>query len=320
MRLKYFFSYSRHDTELVKQLATDLKIRNMDVWLDQLDIPIGAKWDTCIEHALNESVGIILVLSTSSVQSDNVMDEVSYAINKGKHIIPILLDDCEVPFRIARIQQINFHTDYNKGIEAIIATVNAHNNLVTPKTETNIVKPPAAPPVKPNFVDHTVLRIEDTTNSKSVKTHFVPAAVTRRNRKIKYTLFISAGLLLLLLWLLTTSSGSDLYSWVLALFKDTNYLDKEKSMTEKSAAGILVVIVVGAVAGWIAGMIVDAGRQSFVLNVVIGIVGSYIASRWIFHGTWRLTDYYYVNLTITATVGAAILAAIIKLVRTVIGR
>ena len=78
---------------------------------------------------MNESIGIILVLSTASVASDNVMDEVNYAITKGKHIIPILLDDCEIPFRIARIQQIDVRGDYKKSIDAIIATIYAHAPL-----------------------------------------------------------------------------------------------------------------------------------------------------------------------------------------------
>jgi hypothetical protein len=125
-RMQYFFSYSRHDSDLVNKLASDLKQRNINVWLDQLDIPPGAKWDSTIEHALDEASGIILVLSGNSVASDNVMDEVAYAIENKKHIIPLLIDDCKVPFRVARIQQINFKDDHHKGIEAIIGTINAH--------------------------------------------------------------------------------------------------------------------------------------------------------------------------------------------------
>ena len=78
---------------------------------------------------------------------------------------------------------------------------------------------------------------------------------------------------------------------------------------------ILIIIIVGAIAGWLAGIIVDSDSQSFFLDVVIGIVGGWIAFKWIFHGIWHLTNYYYVNLTITSTVGAVILALVIKLIR-----
>ena len=145
--MKYFFSYSRHDSELVRKLAADLKNRNVNVWLDLLDIPVGAKWDTTIEHALDEAPGMILLLSKNSVQSDNVMDEVSYAIDNKKHIIPLLTDDCKVPFRVARIQQIDFTTDYSRGIEAIIDTIAAYNG--TPQDEHTMAGAGLKPAITP---------------------------------------------------------------------------------------------------------------------------------------------------------------------------
>jgi len=36
------------------------------------------------------------------------MDEVSYALEKGKHVIPILIKECQIPFRLKRLQYINF--------------------------------------------------------------------------------------------------------------------------------------------------------------------------------------------------------------------
>ena len=177
--MKYFFSYSRHDGDFVKGLAQDLKAKNMNVWLDQIDIPPGVKWDTCIEQALNESVGMILVLSTSSVASDNVMDEVNYAISKNKHVIPLLLDDCDVPFRLARIQQIDFKSDHQKGIESIISTINAlnasgQNTVVTPKIATP--QPPPPPPA-PRPVNNNAGNPPPAAKSGKLKYILIGAAV-----------------------------------------------------------------------------------------------------------------------------------------------
>lgn len=77
---------------------------------------------------------------------------------------------------------------------------------------------------------------------------------------------------------------------------------------------LLIVIIVGAIAGWLAGMIVDAESQSLLLDIVIGIVGGYIGYR-LFGGMLNLTGYYYIDLTITSTAGAVILAIVIKLIR-----
>ena len=196
--MKYFFSYSRHDGDFVKQLAQDLKDRSMNVWLDQLDIAPGVKWDTCIEQALNESAGIILVLSTSSVQSDNVMDEVNYAITKGKHVIPLLLDDCDVPFRLARIQQIDFKSDHQKGIATIIATINAQNAGAQNTVDAPVVNASIPPPPKP------------VSNYTSTPPPMAPPAQATGNKKTRNAVLIAAGIVVLLLaGLLISSKHSD---------------------------------------------------------------------------------------------------------------
>ena len=47
--------------------------------------------------------GQSVVLSPRSVTSQNVMDEVSYALEEGKRVVPIVCEDCKVPFRLRRV-------------------------------------------------------------------------------------------------------------------------------------------------------------------------------------------------------------------------
>ena len=49
-----FISYSRVNSDFAVRLAKDLKKGDYDVWLDQLDIPTGSRWDDEIEKALEE--------------------------------------------------------------------------------------------------------------------------------------------------------------------------------------------------------------------------------------------------------------------------
>lgn len=42
---KIFFSYTRANSEFVLRLAKDLRASGVELWLDQLDIPAGARWD-----------------------------------------------------------------------------------------------------------------------------------------------------------------------------------------------------------------------------------------------------------------------------------
>jgi len=40
-----FFSYARDDSEFVLKLATELREQGINLWLDQLDIEAGERWD-----------------------------------------------------------------------------------------------------------------------------------------------------------------------------------------------------------------------------------------------------------------------------------
>src|SRR5262245_53328851 len=101
---RFLFSYARHDSEFVLKLAKDLRAAGADCWLDQLDILGGQRWDEAVQAALMSCPGMLAVLSPSSVASQNVMDEVSYALEEGKHVVPVLYQKCAVPFRLRRVQ------------------------------------------------------------------------------------------------------------------------------------------------------------------------------------------------------------------------
>ncbi|HLO15274.1 MAG TPA: toll/interleukin-1 receptor domain-containing protein, partial [Anaerolineales bacterium] len=103
-----FISYSRVDSAFVVRLAKDLKAAGFDVWLDQLDIPKGARWDDEIEAAVEKSSTFMIVLAPESIESQNVKDELSYAIDAGKHILPVIIRPCKVPLRLRRFQYVDF--------------------------------------------------------------------------------------------------------------------------------------------------------------------------------------------------------------------
>jgi hypothetical protein len=120
-----FISYSRSDSEFVMRLAGDLKAAGANVWLDQLDILPGQLWDRAVEGALQTSPIMVVVLSPAAVESINVMDEVSFALGKKRTIIPILIQECPIPFRLARIQHVDFRRDYTRGLSALLKHLEA---------------------------------------------------------------------------------------------------------------------------------------------------------------------------------------------------
>jgi photosystem II stability/assembly factor-like uncharacterized protein len=118
-----FLSYSREDSDFALRLAGDLKAADANVWLDRLDIVPGDRWDRAIEDALKSSSRMVVILSPASVGSTNVMDEVSFALEEKKPVIPIIYRDCAVPFRLRRLQYVDFRQDYARGLQELLRTL-----------------------------------------------------------------------------------------------------------------------------------------------------------------------------------------------------
>ena len=118
-----FFSYCREDSEFALRLAGDLKAAGASVWLDQLDIAPGQRWDRAVEDALTNCPRMVVILSPASVNSTNVMDEVSFALEEQKTVIPVIYRDCTVPFRLRRVQYVDFRQDYARGLQELLRTL-----------------------------------------------------------------------------------------------------------------------------------------------------------------------------------------------------
>jgi tetratricopeptide (TPR) repeat protein len=120
-----FICYSRKDEGFVLKLATNLKNQGVPIWLDQWDIPTGANWDRTIEKALDESNRLLLILSPSSANSDEVQCEWREALDDKKVVVPILYQPCEIPYRLNTIQYIDFTSRSPDDEEAIGRILNA---------------------------------------------------------------------------------------------------------------------------------------------------------------------------------------------------
>jgi uncharacterized membrane protein YeaQ/YmgE (transglycosylase-associated protein family) len=77
---------------------------------------------------------------------------------------------------------------------------------------------------------------------------------------------------------------------------------------------LIVLLLVGAVAGWLAGKIVRGGGFGLVGDIVVGIVGAFIGA-WLFGALGIFIGAGIIGAIISATVGAVILLAIIRLIK-----
>jgi len=81
-----------------------------------------------------------------------------------------------------------------------------------------------------------------------------------------------------------------------------------------SGESILVIIVVGLIAGWLAGQIVQGTGFGLVGDICIGIVGAFIGD-WLFPQLGLHLGFGLVAAIINATLGAIILLVIVRLVK-----
>ena len=77
---------------------------------------------------------------------------------------------------------------------------------------------------------------------------------------------------------------------------------------------IIIVLIVGAVAGWLAGQIVRGMGFGLLGNIVVGIVGAFIAA-WLLPRIGIVIGGGMVASIINATIGAVILLVIIGLIK-----
>jgi len=76
---------------------------------------------------------------------------------------------------------------------------------------------------------------------------------------------------------------------------------------------LIIIILVGIVAGWLAGKIVDGGGFGLIGDLIVGVIGAFI-------GNWLLPQLHIhlgvglVALIVNATLGAIVLLAILRLV------
>lgn len=81
-----------------------------------------------------------------------------------------------------------------------------------------------------------------------------------------------------------------------------------------SLEAILIVLLVGAVAGWLAGLIVRGAGFGLIGDIIIGIIGAFIA-HWLFPKLGIQLGTGVVRSILDATIGAVILLLVIRLIR-----
>src|ERR1035441_7615422 len=102
---RVFISHASEDKgRFVLQFAERLRKRGIEAWLDTWEILPGDNiLDKVFKEGLNQSDAIIIVLSAVSITKPFVKKELNAAVVRSIYeqtrLIPIRLDECEIPER-----------------------------------------------------------------------------------------------------------------------------------------------------------------------------------------------------------------------------
>ena len=116
LALRVFLCHSSKDKPAVRDLYSRLKEKKLDPWLDEENLIPGQEWDYEISKAVHSSHVVIVCLSAHSVtkagylqrEIREVLDVADEQPEGTIYVIPLKLEECEVPSRLRRWQWVNF--------------------------------------------------------------------------------------------------------------------------------------------------------------------------------------------------------------------
>ena len=122
-----FLSYTSTDKHFVRRLAADLQSRDCEVWFDEWVIKAGDSIVQKIQNGIADSQYLLVILSQKSVSSPWVTVELDAAFfeqtkSRSITVIPIVIDDCEVPPLLKARRYADFRKDYELGLDELLLT------------------------------------------------------------------------------------------------------------------------------------------------------------------------------------------------------
>jgi hypothetical protein len=130
-RPKVFLSYSHEDAGFADQLATALQKRGADVWVDAKRVLVGDSITESVERALSMADFVCVILSSNSSRRPWVQREYRAALNlqlaridQRPRLLPIVIDNTEVPPLLTDIRHADFGRDFNEAFEQLCAAAN----------------------------------------------------------------------------------------------------------------------------------------------------------------------------------------------------
>lgn len=118
-----FVSYAREDVDFARRLTNGLRRLEIPVWLDVFSIAPGKSWARQVGEALDRCPLMVLIVSPHSMASENSDDEWNYFLDKRKEVIPVLYEPAEIPFRLKKLQYVDFTGEFDSALTRLAVAI-----------------------------------------------------------------------------------------------------------------------------------------------------------------------------------------------------
>lgn len=108
MTARIFISYARSDADVAGEIREALEQAGLRPWLDSVEIAPGDSFVTKINQGLSEASYVLVLLSARSIRSEWVTREWTAALVGRPVLVPVLLDDVEVPALLRPLLYLDF--------------------------------------------------------------------------------------------------------------------------------------------------------------------------------------------------------------------
>jgi hypothetical protein len=151
-KLRIFLCHASQDKPIVRELYQRLNAAPqggdkgwIDPWLDEEKLLPGQDWDLEIEKAVESSDAVIVCVSGKSVTKEGYVQKeirkvLDIALEKPEEtifIIPLRLDDCELPRRLRSLHYVDYFPDEKRGqvYQRLLQSLNIRFRQLYPQQE-----------------------------------------------------------------------------------------------------------------------------------------------------------------------------------------
>jgi exopolyphosphatase/pppGpp-phosphohydrolase len=126
--IQVFLSHSSADNKLAKQVSEDLRKAEIGVFFDEAEIRVGDNFVAKIAEGISKSRFVAVMVSKKSLESNWVSKELTMKLAEEVKtnrvcVLPILVDECELPPLLADKDYADFRTNYESGLTDLLETI-----------------------------------------------------------------------------------------------------------------------------------------------------------------------------------------------------